>query len=108
MVLRREKHLMSQEFMCVYRVQKNPKSQGVYNFQTKCRKFVQMEVKFSSNRFWKNKFFFATRKWEFAPLEPIQGPRGPREMSLKSPDTNKEPLLSKKEVERVNRILMWA
>jgi hypothetical protein len=50
MVLGKENPLTVQEFMWMYKVQKNPKVDGVYNFQSRWGKFVQLEVKFSSNK----------------------------------------------------------
>jgi hypothetical protein len=108
MVLGKEHPFTVREFLWMYRVQKNPKTNGVYNFQSKRGKFVQIEVKFSSNRWWKNRFFFAMRQWEFAPYETVEGPRVPQERSLLALDAHKEPLLSKEEIVRVNKVLARA
>jgi hypothetical protein len=77
MVLEKEHPLTVQEFLWMYRVQKNPKTNGVYNFQSRRGKFVQMEVKFSNNKWWKNRFFFAMGQWEFAPSKIVEGPKVP-------------------------------
>jgi hypothetical protein len=49
MVLGRENHLTVKEFLHLYRVQKNPDGEGVYNFQIQCGKLILLEVKHSSN-----------------------------------------------------------
>jgi hypothetical protein len=59
MILGRENHLIVREFLYLYRVQMNLGGERVYNFQTQCGKLILLEVKHSSNCWWKNKFFFA-------------------------------------------------
>jgi hypothetical protein len=61
--------------MHIYRIQKNPYSSGVYNFQTKRGRFIQIESQFSSNPKWKNRYFFISGQWEFTPKEKADGPR---------------------------------
>ena len=60
---------------------------------------------YSSNRWWKNNFFFVFGQWEFAPLERTQDPRVPRETNIPSNRANKEPILTKDELNRVNKII---
>ena len=58
LVLGKQHQLTMKEFLHMYRVHKNPGGAGVYNFQTKRGRFVQLASKYSSNQWWKNKFFF--------------------------------------------------
>jgi hypothetical protein len=58
LALGKEQQLSVKEFMHIYRIQRNPGSSRVYNFQTKRGKFIQLDSKYSSNRQWKNKYFF--------------------------------------------------
>jgi hypothetical protein len=58
LALGKDYQLSVKKFMHIYRIQRNPGSYGVYNFQTKRGKFVQLDSKYSSNRYWKNKYFF--------------------------------------------------
>jgi hypothetical protein len=82
----------------MYRVQKNPKSEGLYNFQSRHGRFIQMDNKYFSNQGWKNKYFFATGQWEFHPTEVAKGPRVPQETCTPSTSASKEPILSKEEM----------
>ena len=58
LVLGKEHQLTVKEFMHMYRIHRNLGGSGVYNFQTKRGKFIQLDTKYFSNRYWKNKFFF--------------------------------------------------
>jgi hypothetical protein len=82
------------EFMHLYRLQKNPQSSAVYNFQTKRGKFVQINSQFSSNPKWKNKYFFISGQWEFTPTEKAEGPWVPRDINVPSAEAYNEPVLT--------------
>jgi hypothetical protein len=93
LALGKDHQLSVNEFMHVYRIQRNPGSFGVYNFQTKRGKFVQLDSKYSSNWHWKNKYFFVSGQWEFAPKEKVQGPRVPREVNTPADRAFQKPIL---------------
>jgi hypothetical protein len=69
LALGKEHQLIAREFLHLHWVHKNPGGAKVYNFQTRRGKFITLKAKYSSNRGWKNKFFFTLGQWEFAPLE---------------------------------------
>jgi hypothetical protein len=81
LALGKEHQLTAKEFLHLHQVNKNPGGSSVYNFQVRRGKLIQLEPRYSSNRWWKNKFFFASGQWEFTPLERVQGPRVSREMN---------------------------
>ena len=108
LTLGKEHQLTAREFLHLYRVQNNLGSLGVYNFQTKQGKLIQLESKYSRNRWWKNKFFFVSKQWEFAPLEQAQGPQILRETNMPAERANQEPILTKDELTRVNDVLKWS
>jgi hypothetical protein len=90
----REHTLTIKEFMHLYRLQKNPQSSAVYNFQTKRGKFIQIDSQFSSNPKWKNKYFFVSVQWEFTPTEKVEGPRVPRDINDPSAEAYDELVLT--------------
>jgi hypothetical protein len=94
LALGKDHQLSANEFMHVYRIQRNPGSFGVYNFQTKRGKFVQLDSKYSSNWHQKNKYFFVSRQWEFAPKEKAQGPRVPRKVNTPADRAFQKPILT--------------
>jgi hypothetical protein len=69
LALGKEHQLTVREFLHLHRVHRNPGGSGVYNIQTRWGKLITLETNYSSNRGWKNKFFFASGQWEFAPSE---------------------------------------
>jgi hypothetical protein len=69
LALGKERHLTVREFLHLHRLHKNPGGSGVYNIQTQRGKLITLETKYSSNRGWKSKYFFASGQWEFAPSE---------------------------------------
>ena len=92
----------------MYSIHRNPRGSGVYNFQTKRGKFIQLDTKYSSNRYWKNKFFFISEQWEFTSKEKAVGPRVSREMNLVFDLALKEPILTVEETKRVNDVIQWS
>jgi hypothetical protein len=80
----------------------------VYNFQTRRGKLKTLETKYSSNRGWKQKFFFASGQLEFAPTEQATRPRVPREVNVLSEKGGQEPNLTRSELARVNEVQRWA
>jgi hypothetical protein len=67
-----------------------------------------MDDKHSSNQGWKNKYFFATGKWEFHPTKVVEGLRVPRVTWTPSTSASKEPILLEEEMSHVNKLLVWA
>jgi hypothetical protein len=55
----------------------------------------------------KNKFFFVSEQWEFAPSKHAKGPQVPRETNMLSERGNKQPTLTKGELARVIDVLKW-
>ena len=92
----------------MYKVYRIPGGAGVYNFQTKRGRFVQLAFKYSSNRWWKNKFFFVSGQWEFAPKEKAMGPRVQREMNTIANLALKKPILTMEEQIHVNDVTTWS
>jgi hypothetical protein len=84
LALGKEHQLTVKEFLLLHQVHRNPEGSGVYNFQTRRGKLIQLEPKYSSNRGWKNKFFFSSRQWEFVPSEQVEAHRVPREINMLS------------------------
>jgi hypothetical protein len=107
MALGKQHNLTMKEFMHLYRLQKNPQSSSVYNFQTKRGKFVQIDSQFSSNPKWKNKYFFVSGQWEFTPTEKAEGPRVPRDICDPSAEAYNEPVLTPEMIQRVNSVIKW-
>ena len=104
-VLGEEQPLTVREFLKVYRLTKNPRTDALFTFQFQKKvKFIHLWTTFSSNKKWKNSFFFASGSWEFSPLEAIQGPRVPRETSVPSTEGQEDPDLTKEEEDRVEMI----
>jgi hypothetical protein len=99
--------LTIQEFLHIYRLQKNPQSSSAYNFQTKRGKFIQIDSQFSSNPKWKNKFFFVSGQWEFLPTEKAKGPRVPRNINDPPARAHDEPILTPEMIHRVNQVIKW-
>jgi hypothetical protein len=95
------------EFLYFYRLQKNPQSSSVYNFQTRRGKFIQIDSQFSSNPKWKNKYFFLSGQWEFRPTEKAEGPRVPRDINDPPTEAYEEPVLTPEMVRRVNKVIKW-
>ena len=97
LVLGKQHQLTVNECLHMYRVHRNPGGAGVYNFQTKKGRFVQLASKYSSNRWWKNKFFFVLGQWEFALKEKAVGPRVPYKTNTVDDLALKEPILTTEE-----------
>jgi hypothetical protein len=76
LVLGKEHTLMMKEFIHLYRLQKNPQSSAVYNFQTKRGKFIQVDSQFSSNPKWKHKYFFIFGSVGVHPYRESRGTQG--------------------------------
>jgi hypothetical protein len=107
LALGKHQQLSVREFLHLHRVHKNPGGGGVYNVQTRRGRLVQLETKYSSNRGWKNHFFFASGQWEFATSEKAESPRVPREMNILSKKGHKAPRLTPNEIAWVNDVLDW-
>jgi hypothetical protein len=91
----------------LHRVHKNLGGVGVYNLQTRREKLIQLEPKYSSNKGWKNKFFFASGQWEFAPSKQAREHRVPRETNALSQRGQQEPILTLGVLAQVNKVLKW-
>ena len=108
LVLGKQHQLSVREFLYLHPVHKNLEGGGVYNIQTRRRRLIQLETKYSSNRGWKNHFFFTSGQWEFAPTKKAQDPRVRRETNMLSKKGHHAPRLTPNEISRVNNILNWA
>ena len=105
LALGKQHQLSIREFLYLHRVHKNPRGGGVYNIQTRRGRLVQVEPKYSNNRGWKNRYFFALGQWEFASSEKAQGPRVPRKTNMLSEKGHHAPRLTPDEISRVNDVL---
>ena len=108
LALGKQHQLTVREFLYLHRVHKNPGGPGVFNVQTRHGKLIQLKPKYSSNRGWKNHFFFTSGQWEFAPTEKAQGPRVSHETNALSEKGHQAPRLTPSEIARVNDVLDWA
>jgi hypothetical protein len=91
LALGKEHQLTVREFLHLHRVHKNPGGSGVYNIQTRRGKLITLEPRYSSNRGWKNKYFFTSGQWEFSSTEQATEIRVPREVNILSERGGQEP-----------------
>ena len=63
---------------------------------------------YSSNKHWKDKFFFAQGDWEFSSMKIVEGPRVPREAHCLSSSGQEEPILNKSKDARVQEMMKYA
>jgi hypothetical protein len=108
LALGKQHQLTVTEFMHIYRIQKNPYSSGVFNFQTKRGKFIQIDSQFSSNPKWKNRYFFVSGSGSLLPKRKQQGPRVPREINDPSNKAYQEPIMTPEMTKRVNDVIAWS
>ena len=87
---------------------RNPKSEYTFNFQG-CQKtkFIILSG-YSSNKHWKEKFFFAQGNWEFLATEVIVDPKVPWEACRLSSSRQNEPILNKSEGVHVRELMEYA
>jgi hypothetical protein len=104
----KERQLIERELLHLHRVHRNPGGSRVYNIQTRQGKFIILETKYSSNRGWKNKFFFASEQWEFALTEQATEIRVPHKVNALLERGGQEPNLTRSELARVNEVQRWA
>jgi hypothetical protein len=100
LALGKKRQLTIREFLNLHRVHMNPGGSRVYNIQTRRGKLITLETKYSSNRGWKNKYFFASGQWEFAPMEQSTKIRVPWEVNALSEKGGQEPHLTPNELAR--------
>jgi hypothetical protein len=76
-----EGHELSvREFLKIYRPLRNPKTEYVFNFQGRKKiKFILLPG-YSSNKHWKERFFFAQGAWECPTTESVADPEVPRKV----------------------------
>jgi hypothetical protein len=108
LALGKEHQLTVREFLHLHRVHKNPGGSKVYNIQTRRGKLITLETKYSSNKGWKNKYFFASGQWEFASTEQATEIKVPREVNSLFDKGGQEPHLTPSELARVNEVQQWA
>jgi hypothetical protein len=104
-----EGHELSvREFLKIYKPSRNPKSEYTFNFQGRQKtKFILLS-RYSSNKHWKEKFFFAQGDWEFLATEVIVDPRVPRKARRLSTSGQDEPVLNKNEGAHVQELMEYA
>jgi hypothetical protein len=106
--LGKEHQLTVREFLYLTSPSQESRGSGVYNIQTRRGKLTTLEAKYSSNRGWKSRYFFASGQWEFAPSEKASEIRVPREVNVLSEKGSQVPQLTPNELARVNEVLQWA
>lgn len=68
------------EFLKIYRLTKCSKTEFLFTFQLRKKmKPLTFRRTYSSNKWWKDEFFFVQGDWEFSPSEVIRDPSVPRE-----------------------------
>jgi hypothetical protein len=101
-----EGHELSvREFLKIYRPLRNPKTEYVFNFQGRQKvKFILLPG-YSSNKYWKEQFFFAQGAWECPTTETIADPEVPREVRRLLSLKQDEPVLTEDEAAHVWELL---
>jgi hypothetical protein len=104
-----EGHELSiREFLKIYRPLRNPKTEYVFNFQGRQKiKFVLLPG-YSSNKYWKERFFFAQSDWECSAIETVADPKVPREVRRLLSSKQDEPVLTKSENAHVQDLLKYS
>jgi hypothetical protein len=93
-----EGHELSvREFLKIYRPLRNLKTEYVFNFQGRQKiKFIIL-LGYSSNKHWKERFFFAQGDWECPATEAVADSRVPREVRCLLSSKQDEPILNENE-----------
>jgi hypothetical protein len=104
-----EGHELSiREFLKIYRPLRNPKTEYVFNFQGRQKiKFVLLPG-YSSNKYWKERFFFAQGDWECSATETVADPKVPREVRRLLSSKQDEPILTEDEASHVRDLLKYS
>jgi hypothetical protein len=104
-----EGHELSvREFLKIYKPSRNPKSEFTFNFQGRHKtKFILLS-RYSSNKHWKDKFFFTQGDWEFSATEIVASPRVPREACHLSSSGQEEPILNESEDAHVREMTKYS
>jgi hypothetical protein len=101
-----EGHELSiREFLKIYRPLRNPKTEYVFNFQGRQKiKFILLSG-YSSNKHWKERFFFAQGAWECPATETVADPEVPRKVRRLLSSKQDEPILTEDEAAHVRDLL---
>jgi hypothetical protein len=101
-----EGHELSvREFLKIYRPLRNPKTEYVFNFQGRQKvKFILLPG-YSSNKHWKERFFFAQGAWECPTTETVADPEVPRKVRRLLSSKQDEPVLTEDEAAHVRELL---
>jgi hypothetical protein len=92
----------------IYRPLRNPKTEYVFNFQGRQKiKFVLLPG-YSSNKHWKERFFFAQGDWECPATETVVDPKVPREVRRLLSSKQDEPILNESEDAHVRDLLKYS
>jgi hypothetical protein len=96
------------EFLKIYKPSRNPKTEYIFNFQGRQKiKFVLLPG-YSSNKHWKERFFFAQGDWECLATEAVTNPRVLREVHRLSSSKQDEPILNESESAHVRELMKHA
>jgi hypothetical protein len=101
-----EGHELSvREFLKIYRPLRNSKTEYVFNFQGRQKiKFVLLPG-YSSNKHWKERFFFAQGDWECPTIEAVADPRVSRKVHCLLSSKQDEPILNESEDAHIRDLL---
>jgi hypothetical protein len=101
-----EGHELSvREFLKIYRPLRNPKTEYVFNFQGRQKvKFILLPG-YSSNKHWKERFFFAQSAWECPTTETVADPEVPRKVRRLLSSKQDEPVLTEDKAAHVRELL---
>jgi hypothetical protein len=104
-----EGHELSvREFLKIYKLSRNLKTEYIFNFQGHQKiKFVLLP-RYSSNKHWKERFFFAQGDWECLATEAVTDPRVLREVHRLSSSKQDEPILNESESAHVRELMQHA
>jgi hypothetical protein len=101
-----EGHELSvREFLKIYRPLRNPKTEYVFNFQGRQKiKFILLPG-YSSNKHWKERFFFAQGAWECPTTETVADPKVPLKVRRLLSSKQDEPVLTEDEAAHMRELL---
>jgi hypothetical protein len=104
-----EGHELSiQEFLKIYKPSRNQKTEYIFNFHGHQKIRFVLLPGYSSNKHWKERFFFAQGDWECPAAEAVADLRVPREVRRLLSSKQDEPILNENEDVHVRDLMKHA